>query len=155
MNSPLELSEEQQEMPAKLTALQRKFAINLATGSMSQRQAYVKAGGRSKTEHGQDSSASEILCKPEVRAFYDSLIAQSATSAILTREQALEILTRNANQADKYKDQHTAIKQLSAMQGWDAPKKTELSGELDSRIIVRTIDLSGKKAKQEDDNADN
>ena len=136
----MEFTAKQQELADKLTSLQRKYVINLAAGKMSQREAYVAAGGKAKTENAQVSSASEILTNPNVKAFYDSLIAQSATSAILTRTEALEILSRNASQAEEHRDQHQAIKQLSAMEGWDAPKKQEITGKDGGAIAVTRIE---------------
>lgn len=134
------LTDEQQQLANELTSLQRKYAINLATGSMSQRGAYLAAGGTAKTEDSQDNTASKMLSHVGVKAFYDSLIAQSATSAILTRTEALEILSTNAKQSEEKRDQHQAIKQLSTMEGWDAPKKTELTGKDGDAIAVTRIE---------------
>jgi hypothetical protein len=134
------LTDEQQQLSDQLTALQRKFAINLATGDMSQRQAYIAAGGTSKTEAAQDNTASKMLSLVGVKAFYDSLIAQSATAAILTRTEALAILTSSATEADEYRDKHQAIKQLSTMEGWDAPKKQEITGRDGEPIAVTHIE---------------
>lgn len=162
----------------KLTTLQRKFVVNLVSG-MTQRQAYLDAGGKAKTENTQDSSSSEILSNPKVRSFYDKLMEEAASAAVLTREEALLILSNNAkvkmsDVADfsfqcvgkdeegqdimqtvwqmkdskdididvmaaiksitmtkegpkiELHDQHGAIKQLSAMQGWDSAKKHDV-----------------------------
>jgi len=136
----MEFTPKQQELADKLTSLQRKYVINLATGKMSQREAYLEAGGTAKTEESQDNTASKMFSNIGVKAFYDSLIAQSATSAILTRTEALAILTRNANQAEEHRDQHQAIKQLSTMEGWDAPKKQEITGKDGGAIAVTRIE---------------
>ena len=90
------LTDEQKALAKKLTTLQKKFVINLVSKSMSQREAYVAAGGKAKTEKAQDSSASEILTNLEVRAFYDSLMHSAASGAVLTKQRALEILTASA-----------------------------------------------------------
>jgi hypothetical protein len=134
------LTDEQQQLSDKLTSLQRKFAIGLATGTMSQREAYLAAGGRAKTKDSQENSASEIFSNLGFKAFYDSLIAQSATAAILTRTEALAILTDSATKADEYRDKHQAIKQLSTMEGWDAPKKQEITGRDGEPIAVTHIE---------------
>ncbi len=136
----MELTDKQLELASKLTNLQRKFVIELAKPKTTQRQAYVRAGGTAKTEESQDSTAYKMLSKAQVRAFYDSLIAQSATSAVLSRTEALEILTGNARASEEKKDQHTAIKQLSEMEGWNAPKKTELSGKDGDPIAITQIE---------------
>ncbi|MEY8241444.1 MAG: hypothetical protein RPT25_13955 [Cycloclasticus sp.] len=135
----MQLSPEQIELSSKLTALQRKYVINLVGGDLSQRQAYVAAGGKAKTESAQDAAASTMLSNIKVKKFYDSLINQSASLAVLTRQQALEILTTNANKASECRDQHAAIKQLSDMQGWNAPKETKLSGEIALSEVVRKV----------------
>jgi len=130
----IELTEEQEALASELTWLQKKFAINMV-GSNNQREAYVDAGGKAKTPESQDSTASEIFSRPKVRAFYDSLLASMASKSILTRTEALEILTENARTADDNRDKHTAIKQLSSMEGWDSPKKFDV--EIDGRITVK------------------
>lgn len=177
----MELNESQVELASKLTALQRKLVINLVGSNMSQREAYIAAGGKAKSPAVQDSSACEILSNPKVKAFYNSLINQAASSAVMTREEALERLSQTArvtiadvcefktvqvgetpegdpvyqtvwtikNSEDipaeiavciksvsitqqgpklELHDQNSAIKQLSDMQGWNAPKKSELTG---------------------------
>jgi len=90
------LTSEQKKLSDQLTTLQKKYVINLVTGKMSQREAYIAAGGKAKTEKAQDSSASEILTKLGVRAFYDSLMASAASGAVLTKQRGLEILTASA-----------------------------------------------------------
>lgn len=90
------LTDEQKALAKKLTTLQKKYVINLVPGSMSQRQAYVAAGGTAKTEDAQDASSSEILANLRVRAFYDSLMDSAASGAVLTKQRALEILTASA-----------------------------------------------------------
>ncbi len=185
----MELTDSQLELSSKLTTLQRKFVINLVGSSMSQREAYIAAGGKAKTESAQDNSASVMLSNSKVKAFYDSLINQAASSAILSREEALSILSSNAkitigdvadfklakvgeddngepvyqtvwtikNSDDiaphvlravksvsigrdgpkiELHDQHQAIKQISDMQGWNAPKKTELTGKDGGAIAI-------------------
>lgn len=124
----MELTDKQLELASKLTTLNRKFVVNLVGSNMSQREAYLAAGGKAKSEASQDTNASRMLSDAKVKAFYDSLMSTAASSAVLTREEALEILSNNAKQAEEHRDQHAAIKQLSDMQGWNAPKKSELTG---------------------------
>jgi len=90
------LTSEQKSLAKQLTMLQKKLVINLVTGSMSQREAYIKAGGKAKSENNIDASASEILAHPKVRAFKDSLIHSAASGAVLTKQRSLEILTASA-----------------------------------------------------------
>ena len=91
----MSLTPEQQSLSDDLTKLQRLLVLGMVAGK-SQRQAYYDAGGKAKDERTADASASEILANPKVDAFYQSLIAQAATSAIMTREKALERLTMMA-----------------------------------------------------------
>ena len=135
------LSKEQQRLAKELTVLQRKFITQLVKPQTSRRKAYIKAGGKANSPEAQDSAASTMFKNVKVRAFYDSLTEEAVNSSILTREQALEILSKNANEAEECRDQHTAIKQLSTMQGWEAPKKTELTGK-DGTAININADVS-------------
>ena len=76
------------EKTKKLTTFQRKLVINVISG-MSQREAYVKAGGKAKTQNAQDNSASVTMSKPEVKAFYESMLEKAQTKAVMTKEKAL------------------------------------------------------------------
>jgi len=132
------LSEEQIELASLLTSLQRRFVINLVGGDMSQRQAYIKAGGEAKTENAQDSSASVMLSNDKVDAFYQSLLNSATTKAVMTRTEALERLTGLGRKTDKDSDKMNAIKQLSTMQGWDSAHKIDLSSS-DRTMSPRTL----------------
>lgn len=90
------LTSEQKKLSDKLTTLQQQFVTNLVSKSMSQREAYIAAGGKAKTESAQDTSASEIMRKLQVKAFYDSLMHSAASGAVLTKQRSLEILTASA-----------------------------------------------------------
>lgn len=188
--SKIKLTEEQIEMATKLTSLQRKVVINVVSG-MSQRQAYVKAGGGSKTEKAQDASVARMLADVKVKKFYNSLLNTAAENAVFTKEMAIKRLTdmvevdvkdfydiqkvvssydeegepvystvwtikhpddmsEKARKAIKgYKmtrngpeleiqDPQGAIKQLSNMQGWDAPKKQEITGANGKPLAVKS-----------------
>ena len=90
------LSEEQSKLSKELTSLQRKFVINLVSG-MTQRQAYLDAGGKAKSTSAQDAAASTMLSNVKVRAFYDSLMEESKTGAVMTKAQAMELLSVKAS----------------------------------------------------------
>ena len=83
----------QKELYDKCTNMQRKIVINVVHTKMSNRAAYYEAGGKAKSHSSADSTVTQILSKPQVKAFYDSLIEQAAGDAIMTREESLEILT--------------------------------------------------------------
>ena len=126
-----------------LTTLQRKFVVNLVTGKMSQREAYVKAGGTSKGDSSQDASASRILSNVKVRSFYDHLMDTRQNKAIATRERALEILTEFMECSDPLtdkKERMQAIKQLADLQAWNAPKQVEITGKNGGDIVISNIE---------------
>ena len=189
-----QLTPEQQELAAKLTHLQKWTMIHCASG-MSKMDAYVKAGGKAKGKSA-NNVIGKMLEKGSVRAFYDSLVSSAAAKSVMTREEALETLTKIARTTVKdvvrFKDaqvgededgnpvyqtvwqlidqdnmddghaaaiaelstgrdgfkfklhsQTGAIKQLSELEGWDAPKKVEgnltLDGNVDSPEIAKAV----------------
>lgn len=93
--SEITLTEEQQVLSAKLTNMERLVVLGMVAGK-SQRQAYKDAGGKAKNPLSGDAVVSRMLKKVKVKAFYDSLIAATAKSSIMTREEALERLSNTA-----------------------------------------------------------
>ena len=190
---PIQLTPEQLELATQLTPLQRKCVIALVSSKMSQRQAYIHAGGKAKDVKTQDANASRMLTQAKVKAFYESLLNSAATSAVMSREEALERLSKsarikitdictfklvelkgpddkivlntvwemkNAEDIDpdvaaciksvtftktgpkiELYDANGSIKLLSDMQGWNAPKKTELTGK-DGQALAISADVS-------------
>ena len=189
-----QLTPEQKELAAKLTHLQKWTMIHCASG-MSKMDAYVKAGGKAKGKSA-NNVIGKMLEKGSVRAFYDSLVSSAAAKSVMTREEALETLTKIARTTvkdvvrfknaqvgededgnpvyqtvwqlidqDNMDDGHAAaiaelstgrdgfkfklhsqtgaIKQLSELEGWDAPKKVEgnltLDGNVDSPEIAKAL----------------
>ena len=86
------MSPEQKELFDKLTRLQQRVAINVIAG-MSQRQAYMNAGGKAESDTSADTSASEIMNNPKVVAFVDAMKEEALSAAIMTRREAMERLT--------------------------------------------------------------
>lgn len=124
------LTSEQQALADKLTNLQRGVVLGVVAGK-SQRQAYYDAGGKAKTDEAADTSAYEIMSRPEVVAFYNSLIAQVAAKAIWTREDSERVLAEIAmghDEQGKTSDRVAAVKELNAMGGWNSANKLELTG---------------------------
>ena len=138
MKKEIKFTGELAELSSKLTAMQRKFVIYLVTSECSQRAAYLKAGGKSKTETAQDSAASTMLSNVKVRKFYEAMTAEAAQSAIMTRHEAMVILTKNANKAEECRDQHAAIKQLSDMEGWKAATKIDIGNQEGKALAIDT-----------------
>lgn len=93
------LTDEQKELLHKLNPRQQKFVCNLVRG-MNQTQAYKAAGYKPKSDDNAGVMAVQLLGNIKVKAAYDALCKPSAekqaSGAILTRERALEILTRQA-----------------------------------------------------------
>lgn len=75
-----------------LTSLQQRIATNVLAG-MTQRQAYYAAEGSAKSDTAADTSASEIMNNPKVKAFMDSMKVQAISDAIMTREEAMKTLS--------------------------------------------------------------
>lgn len=90
-----DLTDSQQELAEKLTKLQRRVVINLVSG-MSQRQAYYSAGGSAQTDAAADANVSRMLSDAKVSAFYESLTARAESDAVMSRQEALERLSKMA-----------------------------------------------------------
>lgn len=178
----ISFTEKQMELASKLTPLQRKFIIELIKPNTSQRQAYIKAGGKAKGDKAQDASASRMLTDVKVKAFYEAMMEVQTINSIMTRDEALERLSKSARikitdictfkyveLTDKETDEvymntvwtmkdaedidpdvaaciksvtftktgpkielydaNGSIKMLSDIQGWNAPKRTEITGK--------------------------
>lgn len=91
----LTLSDEQKELAKKLTTLQHKFVVNLV-GGMSQDEALKEAGSKAKNANTLRAVASRMLTDANTSAFYDSLMLTKLQDSILTRDEALLILSNNA-----------------------------------------------------------
>ena len=178
----ISFTEKQMELASKLTPLQRKFIIELIKPNTSQRQAYIKAGGKAATPEAQDAAASRMLSDVKVKAFYEAMMEVQTINSIMTRDEALERLSKSARIkitdvctfkyvefTDKETDEvymntvwtmkdaedidpdvaaciksvtftktgpkielydaNGSIKMLSDIQGWNAPKRTEITGK--------------------------
>jgi phage terminase small subunit len=88
----MKLSYEQQALADTLTDLQRLTIINMVSG-MDRVSAYRKAGGTAKTSKAASNVVGRMLEDVGVRAFYDSLVAEVAREAIMTREEAMKTLS--------------------------------------------------------------
>lgn len=86
------MTPDQQQLFDQLTELQQRLTTNVLAG-MTQRQAYINAGGKAVTETAIDSGASEILRNPQVKAFMDAMKKQAVSDAMMTREEAMLILS--------------------------------------------------------------
>lgn len=124
------MSKEQLQLYSKLTKLQKALCIGVLSG-LTQRQAYKQAGGKARTDTAMDSSASEILKKLEVKEFMDAMYAPQLAEAIMTRDEAMQILsniTRAPMTGSRIRIH--AVQQLGRMQGWEAAQKHDLTGHI-------------------------
>lgn len=76
----------------QLTQLQQRVATNVLAG-MSQRQAYILAGGSAEKEGSIDATTSELLSNPKVAAFMDAMKIEAVNAAIMSRNEAMEKLS--------------------------------------------------------------
>lgn len=92
------MTPEQKQLADKLTNLQLQTVLGVVAGK-SQRQAYYDAGGKAKNDAAADTSAYEILSRPEVKALYNSMIEETAKDAKITLEAHLKRLKELADAA--------------------------------------------------------
>lgn len=86
------MTPEQQLLFDQLTELQQRIATGVLAG-MTQRAAYLAAGGKATSESAIDSSCSEILRNLQVKAFMDSMKAQAVSKAVMSRDEILARLS--------------------------------------------------------------
>lgn len=89
------MTPEQKALFDQLTELQQRTATGVLSG-MSQRAAYFAAGGGAKSDESADSTVATMLSNVKVKAFMDSMKSQAVSDAIMTREEAMKILTHMA-----------------------------------------------------------
>ena len=88
------MTPEQKELFDQLTGLQQKICtIIIGNPSLSQREAYYAGGGKAKSDEVADASACEILANPKVKAFMNEMKAQAVSDAMMSREEAIKILS--------------------------------------------------------------
>lgn len=88
-----QFTDKQQVAYDACTVLQRRVAINIVRGNMSQRASYYESGGKAKNHKSADVNVSRILSYAKVKAFMNSLSEEVAGNAIMERQEALEILS--------------------------------------------------------------
>lgn len=86
------MTPEQKSLFDKLTQLQQRVATNVLAG-MSQRAAYYAGGGTAQTDETADVMASRMISEDKVKAFMDSMKVQAVSDAIMSRDEAMKILT--------------------------------------------------------------
>ena len=121
-----------------LTAKQEAFAQAIADG-MSQADAYrtafdVKPTTKPETIH---KRASELMADGDVAGRVTSLKAALASKALWTREMSVKALIA-AYREGKPSDKISAVKELNAMHGFNAPQKIDVKAD----VAVSAIDVS-------------
>lgn len=135
------MTKEQKALFDKLKPLQREIALNSLSG-MNDIDSYKNSKGKAKAENTMRASVSEILTNPNVTAFLDSVKASAVNSAIMTREEMLESLTKLAILSEGeiksgvgamaelkggFDVKMKAMDMISKLQGYESANKIDLS----------------------------
>ena len=94
-DAKVDLDEEMVEAFLSLTALQQDIALNHLLG-MNNLEAYNNSRGKAKTDEAKISGASEILVNPDAHHFIQLAKKNRLENTIMTREEALDILSNSA-----------------------------------------------------------
>lgn len=125
----MRLTPEQQTLFDKLTTLQKRVCINVLHG-MNQRQAYKEAGGKAKPS-ALDNIVSVMMKNTKVKSFMDEMYSYELNQTILSRDEAMEILSGFSRApAVNKRVRIQAVERLAKMQGWDAAQKHDLTGHI-------------------------
>jgi phage terminase small subunit len=122
-DSAITLTPEQMELARGLTNLQRMSVLNQFLG-MPPVEAYKAAGGKAKNDQSAAASVSRMLKDVNVRAFNDSLLESITSKAIMTREEAMEILSHQAR---------TSIKDVARF------RKAQVGEDEDGNPVMQTV----------------
>lgn len=123
------MTPKQQELFDKLTTLQKRVCTNILNG-MTRPQAYKEAGGRANG-NAVNNVVSVMMMNVQVKAFMDEMYSYDMNQTVMTREEAMEILSgfsRAPNLNQRVRIQ--AVERLAKMQGWDAAQKHDLTGHI-------------------------
>lgn len=138
--SKFEMDEKQSLLFNALTDLSKKVSLNSISG-MKPAAAHKAAGGKCKNEDNRRKLANEILTKPDVVLFINSMAAHLVNPAIMTRDEMLEELTTISRVSTPNLTENgiatiTELKagfdiklksmdQLAKLAGYEAPTKTD------------------------------
>lgn len=136
-----EMNEEQKRLFDDLTRLQQEICLNSISG-MSDIDCYRNSCGKATTESSMRATVCEILANPNVVAFMDSMKACRVNDAIMSKQRMMELQTAIADMTmmdledltpqklselkDGMKVKLQAMKQLSELAGYDAPKEVKI-----------------------------
>lgn len=128
-----------------MTDRQLEFARLVATG-MAQTEAYRQVYGAGKSAHAAAANSSRLMSNDKVRRKIDELRGRADESAVLSRQQRLEMLSALASSAAQRDDVSAvckAIDILNRMDGAYAPEEKKLSGSLG---VMEILDGLGERA---------
>lgn len=89
------MTPEQNALFVKLTPLQREVVTNILAG-MKQVDAIRNSSSKAKTDEARGALATVLLKKVNVKAFLESMQSERVDASIMTRDEALRMLTRVA-----------------------------------------------------------
>ncbi len=91
------MTPEQKAQFDQMTTLQQRVCVNVLSGGYdSNRAAYFAAGGKAKSNESADAIVARMLGDAKVRPFLSSMKAATVSEAIMSREEAMERLTKAA-----------------------------------------------------------
>jgi hypothetical protein len=132
---------------ATLTAKQEAFAQALADG-MTQADAYRTAYNAEKMADGAIyTEASLLLNNPNITKRVAELKQALANKQLWTREMSVKALV-NAYKEGNPAVKVSAVKELNAMHGFNAPQKVELSGGV---AVKPVFNITGIRPKGDND----
>ena len=135
----LEMTDGQKELFSKLTPLQKKMVTYYIKG-LGPSASHKKAGGKCKTEANRRIMANEILSKPYVKMFLESVREVSVNNAIMSRQEAIEILSNMAR---------TATSDIIEFEHIDVETAPDKDGKV--RIVKQTVWSIKDSAKHDTD----
>jgi phage terminase small subunit len=138
------MSKEQKRLFDALTTLQQEVCLNSLSG-MNDSDSYRNSSGKAISEDTMRVVVSKMLTNANVIAFMDSMKETKVSSAIMSRERMMELLTKISDidalaLAQLSPEELTevkggfdvklkAMKQLSELAGYDAPKQLEVTSK--------------------------
>jgi hypothetical protein len=128
------------ELKVSLTPKQEKFAQCIADG-MSQADAYRSAFDVRPTTKPETvvQMASRLASDRNVSARVEELKAALSAKALWTREDSVRTLIGVIQGDGKASDTVSAVKELNAMHGFNAPQKLDVNGLLAIQRIERVV----------------
>lgn len=125
-----EMTEQQLTLYNRLTPLQRPIVIAELL-DQDRKAAYFKAGGKGKG-HSVDMYCSRLINdNQKAIEFLNSMRCHNLSKEIIgesiaSKEEVLEKLTLILRTNNQVRNQIAAVRELRAMQGWDAPVKSQI-----------------------------